>query len=108
MGSISVGRIAPIMPTSRVQDRLNRLRQLVPEKKKKRMYVSEFPDKSFQQWQSVDCSKIKSDEKTLIQGSVNHFLVWCDENCQGRYVLYRKTIWFEKEEDLTFFLMVWG
>jgi hypothetical protein len=109
MGNISVGNINPIIPSNRVQQRLERLRQLVPSSKKKRMYVSEFPDKSFQQWHSVDCSRIdRSGNHTLIQGSVNHFMIWCEENCSGKYVLYRKIIWFEKEEDATFFLMVWG
>lgn len=109
MGRVPLGIVTPVMSTSRVQNRLDRLRKLIPEKKQKRMYVSEFPDKSFQNWNSVDCSRINgSGNHTLIQGSVNHLMIWCEENCSGRYVLYRKIIWFEQEEDASFFLMVWG
>ena len=103
------GKLKQEMTSSRVQERLDRLRSLVSEQKQNRMYVSEFPDKSFQQWHSVNCSKIDSGvTDTLIRGSVNHFMIWCEENCSGKYVLYRKIIWFENEQDATLFLMVWG
>lgn len=108
MGRVSLGVVNPIIPSNRVQQRLERLRQLVPNNKKKRMYVSEFPDKSFQKWHSVDCAKLSGEVKTLIQGSINHYIDWCENNCDSKFVVYRKVIWFEKEEDATFFLMVWG
>lgn len=109
MDFISVGDVDPTLPDSRTHYRLERLRKLVSANKQNRMYISEFPDKSFQTWHSVDCSKMDSGvTDTLIRGSVNHFMTWCEDNCSGKYVLYRKVIWFETQEDATFFLMVWG
>lgn len=89
---------------AKVKEHLDRLRSIVSTPQK-RVYKSEIKHDTYKQWRVVNLRDIQTD--TIIPGSIKPFVDWCADNCTSQYMFYSKTIYFESEDDASFFLMVW-
>jgi len=94
----------------RTQERLARLRALVVKKEVKRRFPSDYSNEEYLQWTAMSCGTVQYDNAPLIKGTghLTQLVDWCDDNCNGVYVIARgEKVYFKEETDAAIFALVW-
>ena len=94
----------------RTQERLARLRKIAQPKEVKRRFASEFENSEYLEWTRISSDNVDYEVKPLVKGAgrLGELVDWCDDNCNGIYIIGKNNnIYFKEENDAAMFALVW-